>query len=100
MKRKSSLRRTAAPIPVALMPSPPSAGCLVVSGRRLGRGPALHGAGAGMDRFNNVMVAGAAAEVAVELLADRAFVELVTLAPDHLDRRHDHAGRAVAALQA
>ncbi len=46
------------------------------------------------------MVAGAAADVAFELLADGAVVEIVALAAHHVDRGHDHARRAVAALQA
>jgi hypothetical protein len=35
----------------------------------------------------------------VQLLAHRALVELVAVAAHHVDRRHDHAGRAEAALQ-
>src|SRR5690349_14348237 len=54
---------------------------------------------AGGDRLDDVVVAGAAAEVALELLADGVVVEIVTLAVDHIDRGHDHAGRAEAALQ-
>ena len=46
------------------------------------------------------MVAGAAADVALELLANGLLFELVAEAVDHVDRRHDHAGRAEAALQA
>src|SRR5215469_11770086 len=98
MKRWSSLRRTAAPIPVALMAAPPvvtltSLPCSALS-------CSAHGLGAGRDRFDDVVIAGAAADVAFELLADGVVVEVVTLAPDHVDRSHDHARCAVAALQA
>src|SRR6516162_934594 len=98
MKRWSSLRRTAAPIPVALMAAPPvvtltSLLCSALS-------CSAHGLGAGRNHLDDVVVAGAAADVALELLADGVIVEVVTLAPDHVDRGHNHAGRAVAALQA
>src|SRR5262249_58186907 len=93
MKRSSSLRRTAAPTPVALMApllgSPPAP-----------RPPAVaHGFGAGRDRLHDVVVAGAAADVAFELMADGLLVEVVALAVHDVDRRHDHARRAVSALQ-
>ena len=54
----------------------------------------------GADRLDDVVVAGAAADIALELLADRVLVEVVALAIDDVDRRHDHARRAEAALQA
>src|SRR4051812_23868602 len=59
-----------------------------------------HRPGAGCDRQNDVLVAGAAAEVALELLANGVVVQIVTLAMHDVDRGHDHAGRAEAALQA
>ena len=59
-----------------------------------------HGLGAGRDRLHDVVVAGAAADIAFELVADGLLVELVALAVHHIDRRHDHARRAEAALQA
>ena len=46
------------------------------------------------------MIAGAAAKIAFELFADGALVEVMALAPHHVDGRHDHAGCAKAALQA
>ena len=49
---------------------------------------------------NDVLVAGAAAEIAFELFADHVVAEIVALAMDQVDRGHDHAGRAEAALQA
>src|SRR5262245_55540030 len=106
MKRKSSLRRTAAPMPVALMASPPSDVNLpsdflvVLLGGLLRAAARCHRLGAGRDGFDDVVVAGATAEIALELLADGLVVELVALAIDDVDRRHDHARRAEAALQA
>src|SRR5579864_3608669 len=99
MKRWSSLRRTEAPIPVPLMTLP--------SGNRRFASPSprrrlelrAHRLGAGGDRLDDIVIAGAAADIALELLADGVVVEVVTFAADHIDRGHDHAWRAVAALQ-
>ena len=49
---------------------------------------------------NDVLVAGAAAQIAFQLFADGVVGEIVALAMDDVDRGHDHAGRAEAALQA
>src|ERR1700688_2348406 len=109
MKRWSSLRRTEAPIPVALM-ALRSGNSLSGTARRCPNGPSLfgglrraraaaHGLGPGGDRFDDVVVAGAAADVAFELLADGVIVEIVALAAHDIDRGHDHAWRAIAALQ-
>ena len=68
--------------------------------RRLGGGVGAHLARALRDRLDDVVVAGAAADIAFELVADRRLVEVVALAVDHIDRGHDHARRAIAALQA
>ena len=59
-----------------------------------------HRLGAGGDRVDDVLVAGAAAEIAFELFADDVVGEVVALAMDQIDRGHDHAGGAEAALQA
>src|SRR5579862_796261 len=103
MKRKSSLRRTGAPMPAALMMTPPPLRhCLRRLASLFGRRAdwrAFHGLGAGGNRLHDVMIAGAAADIAFELLADRLLVEVVAEAVDHVDRRHDHAGRTEAALQ-
>src|SRR5580700_1194912 len=110
MKRWSSLRRTEAPIPVALM-ALPSGNSLSGTAHRCPDAPSLfggfrcaraaaHGLGPGGDRFDDVVVAGAAADVAFELLADGVIVEIVALAAYDIDRGHDHARGAVAALQA
>src|SRR5712672_2406352 len=103
MKRWSSLRRTDAPIPVALMAvSPISDHPLfglfggALSGARL----LTHGPRPGRNGLHDIVVAGATAEIALELVPDGLVVELVTLAVHDVDRRHDHARRAIAALQA
>src|ERR1043166_9540836 len=95
MNLKSSLRRTAAAIPVALMASPPS-GCDLIFSVCLLRAALCHRLRARRDRLHDVVVAGAASDVAFELLADRLVVEIVALALHHIDRGHDHAGRAKA----
>src|ERR1700712_1698167 len=60
----------------------------------------LHAAGGIKHRFDDVVVAGAAADVAFEFVADGFLVELAAVAVHDIDRRHDHARGAVAALQA
>src|ERR1700692_2001010 len=97
MKRKSSLRRTAAPMPVAFMAVSwlERVSQFPCVGRAHGRpSDALggHGLGAGRDRLDDVVIAGAAAEVALELLADGLLVELVAPAADAVDRPRDHTG--------
>src|SRR5262245_32797872 len=91
MKRWSSLRRTAAPIPVALMFPP---------GNSPGEGLPRHRLGPRRDRLHNVVVAGTAADIAFQLMANGVLVEVVALAVHDVDRRHDHARRAISALQA
>src|SRR3954470_15607162 len=59
-----------------------------------------HRLGAGGDRGNDVLVAGAAAQIAFQLFANDVVGEVVALAMDQIDRGHDHAGSAEAALQA
>src|SRR5579871_766881 len=100
-------------MPIALMAAPSGSRFVAVGGRTaangdarfslFGRrrgGAAAHGAGARGDRLDDVVVAGAAADIAFELFADGVLVELVALAAHDVDRGHDHSGRAVAALQA
>src|SRR5258708_5922382 len=99
MNLKSSLRRTAAPIPVALMAFPPS-GCDWMFSEATSSGSLSHCFRAGRDRLDDVVISSAAADVALELFADRLVVERVALALHHVDRRHDHAGGTEAALQA
>ena len=49
---------------------------------------------------DDVLIAGAAAQIAFELFADDVVGEVMALAMDQIDRGHDHAGGAEAALQA
>ena len=58
-----------------------------------------HGLCASGDGLHDVVVAGAAAQIALELLADRVLVEVGSLAAHQLHGGHDHAGGAEAALQ-
>src|SRR5262245_25378278 len=50
--------------------------------------------------FDDVVVAGAATDIAVELMADRLLVQIASMARNHVDGGHHHARRAEAALQA
>src|SRR5262249_23921452 len=50
--------------------------------------------------LDDVVVAGAAADIALELVAYRRLVELAAIAMYDVDRGHDHARSAEAALQA
>src|ERR1700682_4397304 len=119
MKRRSSLRTTLAPMPSTPMVSllvgplhlrenPEDASSQPVfefrrsdfAGRGLFRGLRdVHAAGGVEHRFDDVVVAGAAADIAFELMPDGVLVELAAIAVDDIDRRHDHARRAIAALQ-
>src|SRR4051794_3287241 len=63
------------------------------SGRSLHRGLSL------LDRAHDVLVTGATADVAVELLTDLGRAR-IRMALAQVDRSHQHAGRAEAALQA
>src|ERR1700709_2061008 len=119
MKRRSSLRTTLAPIPstpIASLPVGPlhlrenvsrrssqpvfefrkSGSCRLGLFRRLRD---LHAAGGVEYRFDDIVVAGAAADIALKLVPDGVLVELAAVAVDDIDRRHDHARGAIAALQ-
>jgi len=65
-----------------------------------GRRGGAHLACALGDRLDDVVIAGAAADVAFEPVADRGFVEMRAFAIDEVDRGHDHAGGAKPALEA
>src|SRR5215475_11441968 len=113
MKRLSSLRTTLAPMPSTPMSCSPyrswsAAVSIEVGGHELNesfRGPLLGGlrdlhAGSGVQhRAHNVVIAGAAADIAFELVADGSLVELAAMPMHDVDRRHDHARRAEAALE-
>src|SRR6185312_2041473 len=96
MKRRSSFRRTAAPIPVALMAVSSQVFAFLFGGRLPFVPHCLRASG---DGLHDVVVPRAAAEIAVELLTDRVLVEVVALAAHDVERGHDHARRAIAALQ-
>src|SRR3954462_7827731 len=66
--------------------------------RRLRRFAADVALGDVAHRAHDVVVAGAAAEVALEPVAD-LFLARVRVAPEEVGGGHDHAGRAVAALE-
>src|SRR6202034_3676912 len=53
----------------------------------------------GRDRDNDILIAGAATEIALELFANRMIAEIMALAVHHIDRGHDHPGGAETALQ-
>src|SRR5437762_10854575 len=115
MKRRSSLRTTLAPMPSTPMFCPPNRSYCF---RRFHRNAAVlnegsgglrqlfsrlrdfHAAGRIEHRFDDVVVAGAAADIAFQLLPDGGLVEFAAIAVHDIDRRHDHARGAVAALQA
>src|SRR3990172_913007 len=111
MNRWSSLRRTGAPIPVvAATGFPPVAVSFCLRAAALGSAPgsglfgglahAAHIGGGCFHGGDDVVVAGAAAQVALEPLADGVVVELAARALHEVDGGHDHARGAEAALQA
>ena len=53
----------------------------------------------GEHRLDDIVVSRATAKIALKLVANRCFVENAVMTLDHVDRRHDHAGRAKTALQ-
>src|SRR5205085_12129361 len=114
MKRRSSLRTTLAPMPSTPMSCPPSEmlmsrrfACRVRRSRCDGCRPQLfrrlrdlHAGGGVEHRFDDIVIAGAAADIAFQLVPDGLLVELAAMAMDDVDRRHDHARSTVTALQA
>src|SRR5579862_7842647 len=81
-KRRSSLRRTGAPSGRAAMSRALRRGCF----------------GAGFDRLDDVVVAGAAADIALKPSANLVLARVLVDA-QQIDRAHHHAGRAEAALK-
>src|ERR1700751_3982231 len=114
MKRLSSLRTTLAPIPsipMLILPPGVSFAAASLEARRSGSMNErqawlfgglrhLHARCCVQHRLDNVVVAGAAADIAFKLMAHGRFIELAAIAVDDVDRGHDHARRAEAALQA
>src|SRR6516164_8881907 len=70
------------------------------SGQLFGRLRNLHAACGVQHRLDDIVIAGAAADVAFELVADGRLVDFTAMAMHDIDRRHDHARGAIAALQA
>src|SRR5215470_1503826 len=120
MKRRSSLRATRAPMPSFAICAPPLehlpitlSECLFTFPRRgevksdaaislnqpsnsaLGACAALSDS---RNRLDDVMIAGTAAQIAVEIGPYGGLVRMRD-APDEIDCRHDHAGRTEPALQ-
>src|SRR5215468_9757225 len=120
MKRRSSLRGTRAPMPSCAMCAPPLEHLLITlsecpftfprrgevksgatmsliqpSNSALGACAAL---GHGRHRLDDVVIAGTAAQIAVEIGPYGGLVRMRD-APDEIDCRHDHAGRTEPALQ-
>ena len=60
----------------------------------------VHGGRPGHDRCDDVLIAGAAADIALEAVAHARLRSGVGFALGERHRAHDHAGRAEAALQA
>src|SRR5689334_14370973 len=114
MKRRSSLRTTLAPMPSTPMSCPPDRSYCFRHFHRNAvfnsknavlrllfcRLRNLHTAGRIEHRFDDVVVPGAAADVAFQLVPDGRLVEVAAMAMHNIDRRHDHARGAVTALQA
>src|SRR6476469_7325873 len=100
--RRSSLRRRSRPISwvcgvfsVVVISGTPARDGL----GRLRRGRArLHLLSGVLHRTDDVLVSGAAAQVALDALAD-LLLGGVRVVAEEVDRLHDHARRAVAALQ-
>src|ERR1700712_1614369 len=101
MKRRSSLRTTLAPMPSTPMFCPPNRSYCFRHFHRnaavLNRGSGslrrvfgclrnLHAAGRVEHRFDDVVVAGAAADIAFQLVPDGVLVELAAIAVEDVDR--------------
>src|SRR4051812_21221780 len=105
MKRLSSLRTTRAPTPSTPIFCPPlpercppfasKSGGLEwinrIESRLFRRLRDLHLAGGIQHRLDDVVIAGAAADVALELLPHGGLVEAAAMACHDVDRGHDHA---------
>src|SRR5690554_1366447 len=126
MNLLSSLRPTRAPIPSTPMSSPPGmkrrrlcgsqdlqrtatplaavlrrtfASRSSVKSSSCGHVLAGHRYGSGKDCLDDVMVAGAPADIAFQFSAHGLLVQTFGMTVDHVDCGHDHAGRAKPALK-
>src|SRR4051812_25047 len=89
-KRQSSFRSTRAPMSEVVMGSLHSSSALLAGG---------HGARAGHDALDDVVIPGAAAQIAFQALAHFVLAR-ARVALREVERVHHHAGGAEAALQA
>src|SRR4029079_17648548 len=96
IKRRSSFRRTAAPIPVALMAVSPTV-LVLFSG--LSCATLCHCFGSRCDGFDDVVVARTPTNISVELLADRVLIEIVAAPPYDIEGCHDHPGSTESTLK-
>jgi hypothetical protein len=62
--------------------------------------PRAHRGSPGLNGPDDVVVTGATTNIAIKLRANRMFVDVVAVSPNHIDGRHDHPRRAKSALQA
>src|SRR5438309_11140941 len=99
-KRRSSLRRTEAPMPWNPI-SAHSPTLLRFGDALLGRlhRLAVHERPRRGDRLDDVMIPSAAAEIALEPFADLVFVQSLGMHLNQVDRAHHHAGCTEPALQ-
>ena len=78
--------------------APPPATVCLAPASAVGAAPGFIFVRRVLDRPNDVLVAGAAAEVALDAVA-HLILGGVGVVPEEVDRLHDHAGRAVPALE-
>src|SRR5258708_17105427 len=83
MKRRSSLRGTRAPMPSCAICASSSPGAAL---------------GRSRNRLDDVVIAGTAAQIAVEVRPDGGLIRMRD-APEQIDRRHDHAVGTEPAMQ-
>src|SRR5471030_1978619 len=94
MKRGSSTRLTEAPMTSVII-----GGLLSVVSADRGGSPGSEGGGGLADRRDDVLVAGAAAQIAFDPVADLV-VRGIRVAGEQVRGGHDHAGGTEAALEA
>src|SRR6476660_9033393 len=96
IKRRSSFRRTAAPIPVALMAVSPTIFDVIQQPgvRHLG-----HCFSSRCDGFDDVVVTRAPTNISVELLTDRVLIKIIAAPAYDIEGGHDHSGSTEPALK-
>src|SRR6266567_8215375 len=99
MKRRSSSRAMRAPIPSWAIPSWAIPSRTMSSSFALFGGVRHGGLARGCrNRLDDVVIAGAATQIAVEIRADRRLVGMGNPV-EQIDRHHDHSGRAEPTLK-